>query len=118
MIGKHALGPRPDGWVSVFLQLTNAERVCAEIMLKQKSEKRDDSSQSHSALERFPAMWAPVRVKKTPQNKKLEPPFRSNRNGKDSKRRCCWPLIISSECIPTRSPPVIPAIPLPDIRWP
>jgi len=35
-------------------------------------------------LERFPAKWVPVRVKKARQNKKLEPPFRFNRNGKGS----------------------------------
>jgi hypothetical protein len=34
--------------------------------------------------ERFQATWAPVRVKKTRQNKKIEPPFRFNRNGKGS----------------------------------
>ena len=28
--------------------------------------------------------WVPVRVKKTRQNKRLEPPFRFNRNGKGS----------------------------------
>jgi hypothetical protein len=39
-------------------------------------------------LERFRAKWAPVRVKKTRQNKKLEPPFRFNRNGKGS--RLCF----------------------------
>ena len=33
-------------------------------------------------LERFPAKWMPVRVKKTRQNKEVEPPFRFNRNGK------------------------------------
>jgi hypothetical protein len=31
-----------------------------------------DSTQSHHALERFPAKWIPVRVKKTRQNKRLE----------------------------------------------
>jgi hypothetical protein len=31
--------------------------------------------------ERFRAKWIPVRMKKTRQNKKLEPPFRFNRNG-------------------------------------
>jgi uncharacterized iron-regulated membrane protein len=36
--------------------------------------------------ERFPAKWIPVRVKKTRQYKKIEPPFRFNRNGKDSSR--------------------------------
>jgi hypothetical protein len=36
---KHALGLRPDGWKPVFLA-TNAERVCAEIMLKQKARAR------------------------------------------------------------------------------
>src|SRR5690242_21488395 len=36
-------------------------------------------------LERFRAKWAPVRVKKTRQNKNLEPPFRFNRNGKGSR---------------------------------
>ncbi len=35
-------------------------------------------------LERFPAKWMPVRVTKTRQNKKIEPPFRFNRNGKGS----------------------------------
>src|SRR6266481_6874453 len=35
-------------------------------------------------LERFRAKWVPVRVKKTRQNKRLEPPFRFNRNGKGS----------------------------------
>jgi len=35
-------------------------------------------------LERFPAKWIPVRVKKTRQNKEIEPPFRFNRNGKGS----------------------------------
>ena len=35
-------------------------------------------------LERFPAKWMPVRVKKTRQNKEIEPPFRFNRNGKGS----------------------------------
>ena len=39
------------------------------------------------ALERFRAKWAPVRVKKTRQNKNLEPSFRFNRNGKGSS----WP---------------------------
>jgi hypothetical protein len=34
--------------------------------------------------ERFPAKWMPVRVKKTRQNKEIEPPFRFNRNGKGS----------------------------------
>jgi hypothetical protein len=29
--------------------------------------------------------WTPVRGKKTRQNKKLEPPFRFNRNGKGSR---------------------------------
>jgi hypothetical protein len=38
-------------------------------------------------LERFRAKWVPVRVKKTRQNKKLEPPFRFNRNGGSS---CSW----------------------------
>src|SRR5258706_715100 len=37
-----------------------------------------------SILERFPAKWVPVRVKKTRQNKEIEPPFRFNRNGKGS----------------------------------
>src|SRR5438552_477876 len=32
-------------------------------------------------LERFQAKWIPVRVKKMRQNKKLEPPFRSERKG-------------------------------------
>jgi hypothetical protein len=36
------------------------------------------------SLERFPAKWAPVRVKKTRQNEKPEPPFRFNRNGTGS----------------------------------
>jgi hypothetical protein len=36
-------------------------------------------------LERFPAKWIPVRVKKTRQNKEIEPPFRFNRNGKGSR---------------------------------
>src|ERR1700680_1609781 len=31
-------------------------------------------------LPSFPAKWTPVRVRKTRQNKKLEPPFRFNRN--------------------------------------
>jgi hypothetical protein len=31
--------------------------------------------------ERFPAKWIPVRVKKTRQNKEIEPSFRFNRNG-------------------------------------
>jgi len=35
--------------------------------------------------ERFPAKWMPVRVKKTRQNKEIEPPFRFNRNGKGSR---------------------------------
>ncbi len=35
--------------------------------------------------ERFRAKWVPVRVKKTRQNKNLEPPFRFNRNGKSSR---------------------------------
>src|SRR5882724_4540573 len=43
-------------------------------------------------LDRFPAKacpaldagWMPVRVKKTRQNKEIEPPFRFNRNGKGS----------------------------------
>jgi hypothetical protein len=39
-------------------------------------------------LERFRAKWVPVRVKKTRQNKRLEPPFRFNRNGKSSRARC------------------------------
>jgi hypothetical protein len=33
-------------------------------------------------LERFPAKWIPARVKKTGQNKEIEPPFRFHRNGK------------------------------------
>jgi len=33
------------------------------------------------ALERFPAKWTPVRVKKNASQTKLEPPFRFNRNG-------------------------------------
>ena len=33
---------------------------------------------------RFPEKWGPVRVKKTRQNKEIEPPFRFNRNGKGS----------------------------------
>jgi hypothetical protein len=37
-----------------------------------------------TTLERFPAKWIPVRVKKTRQNKEIEPPFRFNRNGKGS----------------------------------
>ena len=32
---KHALGLRPDGYAAVVLSLTSAERICAEIMLKQ-----------------------------------------------------------------------------------
>src|SRR6266853_2899804 len=48
-------------------------------------------------IERFPAKWMPVRVKKTRQNKEIEPPFRFNRNGKGSRKgvmqhllqRCC-----------------------------
>jgi len=48
---------------------TNAERVCAEIMLKQKIERDDGSKKSHHALERFQAKQVPVRVKKTRQNK-------------------------------------------------
>jgi hypothetical protein len=35
-------------------------------------------------LKRFQAKWMPVRVKKTRQNKQIEPPFRFNRNGKGS----------------------------------
>jgi len=45
-------------------------------------------------IERFPAKWIPVRVKKTRQNKELGPPFRYNRNGKGSSResvRCGHP---------------------------
>jgi len=34
--------------------------------------------------QRFPAKWVPIRVKKTRQNKEIEPPFRFNRNGKGS----------------------------------
>ena len=37
---------------------------------------------TQDVLERFRAKWVPVRVKKTRQNKKLEPPIRFNRNGK------------------------------------
>src|SRR4029077_6030036 len=42
-----------------------------------------------TTLERFPAKWVPVRVKKTRQSKGLEPPFRFNRNGKGSRQRVC-----------------------------
>src|SRR5215468_8075250 len=44
-----------------------------------------DHSGMTAQLERFRAKWAPVRVKKTRQNKNLEPPFRFNRNGKGSR---------------------------------
>jgi hypothetical protein len=47
---KHARGLRPDGWKPVFPWLTNAERVCAEIMLKTKSEKRDGDLTDRIAL--------------------------------------------------------------------
>jgi hypothetical protein len=40
---------------------------------------------NRAELERFPAKWMPVRVKKTRQNKEIEPPFRFNRNGKGSR---------------------------------
>jgi hypothetical protein len=41
-------------------------------------ERRDE--ESAGTLERFRAKWVPVRVKKTRQNKRLEP-FRFHRNG-------------------------------------
>jgi hypothetical protein len=60
-----------------FSLATNAERVCAEIILKQKDRADDDSKKSHPALWRFRAKacpgldpgWIPVRVKKIRQNK-------------------------------------------------
>src|ERR1700730_14058929 len=51
----------------------------------------------------FNAKWVPVRVKKTRQNKEIEPPFRFNRNGKGSgsvcrrNRRDAWRLRIKAE---------------------
>jgi hypothetical protein len=45
----------------------------------------DEKCNCNASLERFRAKWVPVRVKKTRQNKRLEPPFRFNRNGKGSR---------------------------------
>ena len=60
------------------------------------------------ALERFPAKWTPVRVKKTRQNKNLEPfPFRFHRNGKGSScAACCIGYALSSA--PARTSPAGP----------
>jgi hypothetical protein len=41
---------------------------------------------SENRLERFPAKWIPVRVKKTRQNKDARAPFGFNRNGKGSRQ--------------------------------
>ena len=46
--------------------------------------KRSPKAKKRARLERFPAKWIPVRVKKTHQNKEIERPFGFNRNGKSS----------------------------------
>jgi hypothetical protein len=61
-------------------------------------------------IERFPAKWMPVRVKKTRQNKEIEPPFRFNRNGKGSRvtasrrSRMEWVLFVSLQWVVFGSP--------------
>jgi transposase len=51
-------------------------------------------------LERFPAKWMPVRVKKTRQNKEVEPPFRFNRNGKGSSWKHGSPASLAAARLP------------------
>src|SRR5882724_1929099 len=60
-------------------QQTGLRAVLAEAVSGLRSQER--------LVERIPAKWMPVRVKKTRQNKELEPPFRFNRNGKGSSER-------------------------------
>src|SRR6202047_2292083 len=68
------------------------------------SRRRGDNRLS---LERFHAKWMPGRVKKTRQNKEIEPPFRFNRNGGSSQTGRMWPPNRSSH-MAKKLPPVHP----------
>jgi hypothetical protein len=100
----HLISRRKKGFIRATMRgIEGCASSCASVAVMaqcqvERGEPQRPSRQSRAALrakmltrafssESLPALdagWIPVRVKKTRQNKRLEPPFRFNRNGKGS----------------------------------